>query len=47
MNKLLKCGDYNPNLEHNISVNTSRKNNLKKHGTINQSNNELVHKISV
>ena len=25
MNKLLKCVDYNPNLEHNISVNTSRK----------------------
>ena len=47
MNKLLKCVDYNPNLEHNINVNTSRQNNLKTHGTIHESINELVHKISV
>ena len=47
MNNLLKCVDYNPNLEHNISVNTSRPNSLKMHGTIHQSINELVHNISV
>ena len=47
MNNLLKCVDHNHTLEHNVSLTTSRKNNLITHGTIHQSINELVHKISV
>ena len=47
MNNLLKCVDHNHTLDHNISVNTSRQYNLKTHGTIHESINELVHKIYV
>ena len=46
MNKLLKCVNCKPNLEHNISVNTSKRKKLKTHDTIHRSINKLVHKIS-
>ena len=41
------CVEYKANLEYNISVNKSRSNYRKTHGTIHHIISELVDKISV